>query len=90
MVKTTGNSTFKTKQHNAQSRLPASTPSFLKKKQNINGEEAILELLLRIEKLEKKVERLSAERNVTKKVNTLLIQEVDDLHQRQRRSCIIY
>ena len=32
MVKTTGNSTFKTKQHNAQSRLPASTPSFFKEK----------------------------------------------------------
>ena len=63
MVKTTGNSTLKTKQHNAQSRSPASTPRASKKKQNINSEEAIQELLLRIKKLERKVEILSGEVN---------------------------
>ena len=89
MVKTTGNSTLKTKQHNAQSQSPASTPSTSKKKQNINSEETTQELLLHIEKLEKKVERLSGELNVTKRVNTLLSQEVDDLQQYQRRLCII-
>ena len=36
-----------------------------------------------------KVERLSGELNVTKRVNALLSQEVDDLQQYQRRSCII-
>ena len=89
MMKTTGNSTLKTKQHNAQSRLPASTPSTLKKKQNINSEETIQEVLLRIEKLEKKVERFFGELNVIKRVNTLLSQEVDDLQQCQIISCII-
>ena len=39
---------------------------------NINCEETIQELLLRIEKLEKKVERLSCELNVTKRVSALL------------------
>ena len=80
MVKITGNSTLKAKQHNAQSWLPPSTPSTLKKKQNINSEETIQELLLCIEKLEKKEGRLSGELNVTKRVNALLSQEVDDLH----------
>ena len=57
-----GNSTLtKTKQHHAQSKSPASTPSSTsKKKQNRNSEETIQELLLHIRKLEKKVERLSA------------------------------
>ena len=72
MVKTTGNSTLKTKHHNAQSCLPASTPSTLKKKRNVYSEKTIQELLLHIEKLEKKVERLSGELNVTIRVNTLL------------------
>ena len=79
MVKITGNSTLKTKQHNAQSWLPASTPNTSKKKQNINSEETIQELLLCIEKLEKKEGRFSGELNVTKRVNTLLSQEADDL-----------
>ena len=35
------------------------------------------------------MERFSGELNVTKRVNTLLSQEVDDLQQYQRRSCII-
>ena len=79
MVKITGNSTLKTKQHNAQSWLPASTPSTSKKKQNINSKETIQELLLHIKKLEEKEGRLSGELNVAKRVNTLLSQEVDDL-----------
>ena len=89
-MKTTGNSTVtKTKQHHAQSRSPASTPSTSKEKRNTNSEETIEELLLCLEKLEKKVDRLSGELNVTKRINTLLSQEVDDLQQYQRRSCII-
>ena len=83
MVKTTGNSTLKTKHHNAQSRSPASTPRTSKKKQNINSEEVIQELLLRIDRLERKVEILSGEVNVTKRVNTLISQEVDGLKQYQ-------
>ena len=72
MVKTTGNRTLKTKHHNAQSYLPASTPSTLKKKRIVYSEKTIQELLLHIEKLEKKVERLSGELNVTIRINTLL------------------
>ena len=72
MVKTTGNRTLKTKHHNAQSYLPASTPSTLKKKRIVYSEKTIQELLLHIEKLEKKVERLSGELNVIIRVNTLL------------------
>ena len=87
MVKTTGNSTLtKTKQHHAQSQSPASAPSrSSKKKQNTNSEEIIQEPLVCIEKLETKVERLSGELNATKRVNTLLSQELDDLQQYQRR-----
>ena len=61
----------------------------LKEKTNTNSEESIQELLLCIEKLDKKVERFSGKFNVTKRINTLLRQEVDDLQQYQRRPCII-
>ena len=47
------------------------------------------ELLKRIEKLEHKVAELESELAVTKKVNRLLSQEVDDIQQYQRRACEI-
>ena len=43
--------------------------------------------MLCIKKLEKKW-RLSGELNITKRINTLFNQEVDDLQQYQKRSCI--
>ena len=45
--------------------------------------------LKRIESLEDKVAELESELIVSKNVNKLLSQEVDDLHQYQRRVCII-
>ena len=81
---------MKTKQYHARSQLSALTPTqHLKEKTNTNSEESIQELLLYIEKLDKKVERFSGKLNVTKRINTLLRQEVDDLQQYQRRPCII-
>ena len=47
------------------------------------------ELLKRIESLEDKIAELESELIVSKNVNKLLSQEVDDLHQYQRRACII-
>ena len=47
------------------------------------------ELLKRIEKLEDKVAELKSELIVTKSVNKLLSQEMGDLHQYQRRACVI-
>ena len=88
-METTGNSTLETKDHNAQSCSPATTPCTSKKKRNIISQKTIQELLLHIKKLGKKVETHSGELNVTIRVNTLLSQNVDDLHQYQRRSCII-
>ena len=50
---------------------------------------SVEELLKRIESLEDKVAELESELIVSKNVNTLLSQEVHDLHQYQRRACII-
>ena len=47
------------------------------------------ELLKRIETLEDKVAELESELIVSKNGNKQLSQEVDDLHQYQRRACII-
>ena len=47
------------------------------------------ELLKRIEKLEDKVAELQSELIVTKNVNKLLSQEVDNLQHYQRRTCVI-
>ena len=47
------------------------------------------ELLERIEILEDKVVELKSELIVSKNVNKLLSQEVDEPHQYQRRACII-
>ena len=46
-------------------------------------------LLKRVESLEDKVAELESELIVSKNVNKLLSQEVDDLHQYQRSACII-
>ena len=46
-------------------------------------------MLKRIEKLEDKVAELESELIVTRNVNNLLSQEVDDLQQYQRRACVI-
>ena len=46
------------------------------------------ELLKRVANLEKIVEKLQSELYVTKNVNTLLSNEIDDLQQYQRRHCI--
>ena len=50
---------------------------------------SLAELLKRIEKLEDKVAELERELIVTRNVNKLLSQEVDDLQQYQRRACVI-
>ena len=47
------------------------------------------ELLKRIEKLEDKVAELESKLIVTKNVNKLLSQAVDDLQQYQRKACVI-
>ena len=47
------------------------------------------ELLKKIGKLEDKVAELESELIVTRNVNELLSQEVDDLQQYQRRACVI-
>ena len=43
----------------------------------------------RIKKLEDKVTEIESELIVTENVNKLLTQEVDDLHQYQRKACVI-
>ena len=52
---------------------------------NIN----VKELLARIENLEKTVVELKSELSIVKNVNTKLTTELDDLHQYQRRSCVL-
>ena len=47
------------------------------------------DLLRRIEALENKVTKLESELSIAKNVNQLLSQELDDLHQYQRRSCLV-
>ena len=47
------------------------------------------ELTARIANPEKTVERLQSELVITKNVNNLLTNEVDDLQQYQRRQCIV-
>ena len=47
------------------------------------------DLLRRIEALENKVTKLESELSISKNVNQLLSQELDDLHQYQRRSCLV-
>ena len=47
------------------------------------------ELLKRVANLEKIVEKLQNELYVTKNINTLLSNEIDDLQQYQRRHCIV-
>ena len=52
---------------------------------NIN----VKEVLARIENLEKTVVKLKSELSIVKNINTKLTTELDDLHQYQRRSCVL-
>ena len=52
-------------------------------------DEIVAELTARIANLEKTVEQLQSELVITKNVNNLLTNEVDDLQQYQRRQCIV-
>ena len=52
-------------------------------------DEIVAELTARITNPEKTVERLQSELVITKNVNNLLTNEVDDLQQYQRRQCIV-
>ena len=52
-------------------------------------DEIVAELTARIANPEKTVERLQSELVITKNVNNLLTNEVDDLQQYQRRQCIV-
>ena len=51
--------------------------------------EIVAELTARITNLEKTVEILQSELIITKNVNDILTNEVDDLQQYQRRQCIV-
>ena len=52
-------------------------------------DEIVAELTARITNLKKTVERLQSELIITKNVNDILTNEVDDLQQYQRRQCIV-
>ena len=52
-------------------------------------DEIVAELTARIAKLEKTVERLQSELVITKNVNDILTNEVDDLQQYQWRQCLV-
>ena len=52
-------------------------------------DEIVAELTARIANPEKTVERLQSELVITKNVNDILTNEVDDLQQYQRRQCIV-
>ena len=52
-------------------------------------DEIVAELTARIANLEKTVEQLQSELVITKNVNNLLTNEVDDLQQYQWRQCIV-
>ena len=51
-------------------------------------DEIVAELTARIDNLEKTVERLQSELVITKNVNNVLTNKVDDLQQYQQRQCI--
>ena len=52
-------------------------------------DETVAELTVRITNLKKTVERLQSELIITKNVNNILTNEVDDLQQYQQRQCIV-
>ena len=52
-------------------------------------DEIVAELTARIANLEKLVEKLQSELVITKNVNDILVNEIDDLQQYQRRLCIV-
>ena len=52
-------------------------------------DEIVAELTVRIANLDKTVERLQSELVITKNVNDILTNEVDDLQQYQPRQCIV-
>ena len=52
-------------------------------------DEIVAELTVRIANLDKTVERLQSELVITKNVKDILMNEVDDLQQYQRRQCIV-
>ena len=52
-------------------------------------DEIVAKLTARIDNLEKTIERLQSELAITKNVNDILTNEVDDLQQYPRHQCII-
>ena len=56
---------------------------------NNDNNSSNLQLLERILALETRIEELESHLEVTKRVNSMLSQEVDDLQQYQRRACIV-
>ena len=73
------------KKSSAQSNAPDVTANNISTRQTATEKE----LLKRVSNLEKIVERLQSELYVTKNVNTLLSNEIDDLQQYQRQHYIV-
>ena len=67
-----------------QNTLTSATQTIMK-----SEDEIVAELSARIANLEKTVERLPSELVITKNVNDILTNEVDDLQQYQQRQCIV-
>ena len=67
-----------------QNTLTSATQTTVKSQNQI-----VAELTARIANLEKTLERLQIELAITKNVNDILTNQVDDLHQYQRRQCIV-